>query len=81
MEISKYLSFRSLLVAHFCENNAFYILLSWMPTYFHENFPTARVSHTLSTSVLVGILLWHIVVQISMAICFLSLPDKYFVQA
>ncbi|XP_041356795.1 solute carrier family 17 member 9-like [Gigantopelta aegis] len=35
-------AFWSLLVAHFCENNAFYILLSWMPTYFHENFPTAR---------------------------------------
>ncbi|CAG5133071.1 unnamed protein product [Candidula unifasciata] len=35
-------AFWSLLVGHFCENNAFYILLSWMPTYFHENFPTAK---------------------------------------
>lgn len=35
--------FRSLLVGHFCENNAFYILLSWLPTYFHENFPDAKV--------------------------------------
>ena len=35
---------RSLLIGHFCENNAFYILLSWLPTFFHENFPSARVS-------------------------------------
>ncbi|KAK3791570.1 hypothetical protein RRG08_002926 [Elysia crispata] len=35
-------AFWSLLVGHFCENNAFYILLSWMPTYFHENFPSAK---------------------------------------
>ncbi|KAL8590485.1 hypothetical protein ACOMHN_011698 [Nucella lapillus] len=35
-------AFWSLLVGHFCENNAFYILLSWLPTYFHENFPSAR---------------------------------------
>lgn len=38
-------SFRSLLVGHFCENNAFFILLSWMPTYFHESFPTAKVKN------------------------------------
>ena len=30
------------MVGHFCENNAFYILLSWLPTYFHENFPDAK---------------------------------------
>ncbi|CAL1529513.1 unnamed protein product [Lymnaea stagnalis] len=35
-------AFWSLLIGHYCENNAFYILLSWMPTYFHENFPTAK---------------------------------------
>ncbi|XP_067678257.1 voltage-gated purine nucleotide uniporter SLC17A9-like isoform X1 [Haliotis asinina] len=35
-------AFWSLIVGHFCENNAFYILLSWLPTYFHENFPTAK---------------------------------------
>ncbi|XP_062609999.1 voltage-gated purine nucleotide uniporter SLC17A9-like [Saccostrea cucullata] len=35
-------AFWSLLVGHFCENNAFYILLSWLPTYFHENFPDAK---------------------------------------
>ena len=36
--------FRSLIIGHFCENNAFFILLSWLPTYFHENFPDAKVS-------------------------------------
>ncbi|XP_060571518.1 voltage-gated purine nucleotide uniporter SLC17A9-like isoform X1 [Ruditapes philippinarum] len=36
------LSFWSMLVGHFCENNAFFILLSWLPTYFHENFPDAK---------------------------------------
>ncbi|KAK6180103.1 hypothetical protein SNE40_012312 [Patella caerulea] len=35
-------AFWSIIVGHFCENNAFYILLSWLPTYFHENFPHAR---------------------------------------
>lgn len=35
-------AFWSLMVGHFCENNAFYILLSWLPTYFHENFPDAK---------------------------------------
>ncbi|KAK7100474.1 voltage-gated purine nucleotide uniporter SLC17A9-like isoform X1 [Littorina saxatilis] len=35
-------AFWSLLIGHFCENNAFYILLSWLPTFFHENFPDAK---------------------------------------
>ncbi|KAK3602604.1 hypothetical protein CHS0354_034330 [Potamilus streckersoni] len=35
-------AFWSLLIGHFCQNNAFYILLSWLPTYFHENFPDAK---------------------------------------
>ncbi|KAK7482245.1 hypothetical protein BaRGS_00026488 [Batillaria attramentaria] len=35
-------AFWSLLIGHFCENNAFYILLSWLPTFFHENFPSAK---------------------------------------
>ncbi|KAH3809294.1 solute carrier family 17 member 9-like isoform X1 [Dreissena polymorpha] len=35
-------AFWSLLIGHFCENNAFFILLSWLPTYFHENFPDAK---------------------------------------
>ncbi|PVD23171.1 hypothetical protein C0Q70_16434 [Pomacea canaliculata] len=34
--------FWSLLVANYCQSNAFYILLSWLPTFFHENFPEAR---------------------------------------
>ncbi|CAI9739762.1 solute carrier family 17 member 9-like [Octopus vulgaris] len=32
----------SLIVGHFCQNNAFFVLLSWMPTYFHESFPSAK---------------------------------------
>ena len=40
---SKPLCYRSLIIGHFCENNAFFILLSWLPTYFHENFPDAKV--------------------------------------
>lgn len=35
-------AFWALLVANYCQNNAFYILLSWMPTFFHENFPDAK---------------------------------------
>lgn len=35
-------AFWSLIIGHFCENNAFFILLSWLPTYFHENFPDAK---------------------------------------
>lgn len=27
---------------HFCQNNCFFILLSWLPTYFHDNFPEAK---------------------------------------
>lgn len=30
------------MICHFCQNNCFFILLSWLPTYFHDNFPTAR---------------------------------------
>jgi len=26
-------------ICHFCQNNCFFILLSWLPTYFHDNFP------------------------------------------
>lgn len=35
------LSFWALLVANYCSNNGFYILMSWLPTFFHENFPDA----------------------------------------
>ncbi|XP_065353869.1 voltage-gated purine nucleotide uniporter SLC17A9-like [Cloeon dipterum] len=29
-------------VAHFCQNNCFYIMFSWSPMYFHERFPAAK---------------------------------------
>merc|ERR1719429_527004 len=31
-------------ICHFCNNNCFFILLSWLPTYFHDNFPEAPSS-------------------------------------
>ena len=36
-------SFWSLIVAHVCQNNAYYILLTWLPTYFQENYPGSKV--------------------------------------
>ena len=33
---------RACIVCHFCQNNCFFILLSWLPTYFHDNFPEAK---------------------------------------
>ncbi|XP_035826482.1 solute carrier family 17 member 9 isoform X2 [Aplysia californica] len=35
-------AFWALLVGHFCHAYSFFVLLSWLPTYFHENFPTAK---------------------------------------
>lgn len=35
-------SFWSLIVAHVCQNNAYYILLTWLPTYFQENYPGSK---------------------------------------
>uniref|UniRef100_H2XQ39 Major facilitator superfamily (MFS) profile domain-containing protein n=1 Tax=Ciona intestinalis TaxID=7719 RepID=H2XQ39_CIOIN len=29
----------AVIFAHFCMNNCFFILLSWLPTFFHERFP------------------------------------------
>ncbi|XP_059484941.1 voltage-gated purine nucleotide uniporter SLC17A9 isoform X2 [Neocloeon triangulifer] len=29
-------------IAHACQNNAFYIMFSWSPMYFHENFPNGK---------------------------------------
>lgn len=29
-------------LAHACQNNCFFVLLSWLPTYFHEGFPQAK---------------------------------------
>ncbi|XP_014779984.1 solute carrier family 17 member 9 [Octopus bimaculoides] len=42
LTLSTKLAFWSLIVGHFCQNNAFFVLLSWMPTYFHESFPSAK---------------------------------------
>lgn len=36
-------AFWAMVVAHACQNNCFYVLLSWLPTYFHEGFPHAKV--------------------------------------
>lgn len=35
-------SFWALIVAHVCQNNAYYILLTWLPTYFQENYPGSK---------------------------------------
>ncbi len=35
-------SFWALIVAHVCQNNAYYILLTWFPTYFQENYPGSK---------------------------------------
>ncbi|KAG0442457.1 hypothetical protein HPB47_015699 [Ixodes persulcatus] len=34
---------RVILLAHFTENNSYFILISWLPTYFHERFPEAQM--------------------------------------
>lgn len=35
-------AFWSCVFAHACQNNCFFTLLSWMPTYFHDVFPEAK---------------------------------------
>lgn len=37
-------AFWAMVIAHACQNNCFFVLLSWLPTYFHEGFPQAKVS-------------------------------------
>ena len=32
----------AMIFAHFCNGNCFYILLSWLPTYFYEHFPDEK---------------------------------------
>ncbi|CAK8673532.1 unnamed protein product [Clavelina lepadiformis] len=32
----------SIIFAHVCMNNCFYIFLSWLPTYFHDNYPNEK---------------------------------------
>lgn len=36
-------SFWACVIAHACQNNCFFVLLSWLPTYFHDGFPQAKV--------------------------------------
>lgn len=36
-------SFWACVLAHACQNNCFFVLLSWLPTYYHESFPQAKV--------------------------------------
>ena len=40
--VNYYLIYRACAICHFCQNNCFFILLSWLPTYFHDNFPQAQ---------------------------------------
>lgn len=42
-----FVCYRGLLVGHFSHANSFFILLSWAPTYFHENYPNAKVNRAL----------------------------------
>lgn len=35
-------SFWAMVITHACQNNCFFVLLSWLPTYFHEGFPHAK---------------------------------------
>lgn len=35
-------SFWACVLTHACENNCFFVLLSWLPTYFHDGFPHAK---------------------------------------
>lgn len=37
------------ILTHACQNNCFFVLLSWMPTYFHDNFPHAKVNNKAKT--------------------------------
>lgn len=34
--------FWAMVITHACENNCFFVLLSWLPTYFHDSYPQAR---------------------------------------
>lgn len=35
-------AFWSCVIAHACQNNCFFMLLSWLPTYFHDTYPDAK---------------------------------------
>ncbi|CAD5112256.1 DgyrCDS1487 [Dimorphilus gyrociliatus] len=34
--------FWSIIIGQFCKNCAYYFLLNWLPTYFHDNYPQAK---------------------------------------
>ncbi|XP_012281033.1 solute carrier family 17 member 9 [Orussus abietinus] len=34
--------FWSCVIGHACQNNCFFVILSWMPMYFHETYPEAK---------------------------------------
>ena len=40
-------SFWACVITHACQNNCFYVLLSWLPTYFHDGFPQGKVYQVL----------------------------------
>lgn len=40
LQLFKASPFWAIIIGHYCMNNTFFILLSWLPTYFHENFPS-----------------------------------------
>ncbi|KAK7861820.1 hypothetical protein R5R35_000583 [Gryllus longicercus] len=42
INLFKKLAFWACVIGHACQNNCFFLLLSWMPTYFHETFPHAK---------------------------------------
>ncbi|XP_071453984.1 voltage-gated purine nucleotide uniporter SLC17A9 [Hetaerina americana] len=42
MQIIKEPAFWSCVICHACHNNCYFILLSWLPTYFHDTFPAAK---------------------------------------
>ncbi|XP_064626671.1 voltage-gated purine nucleotide uniporter SLC17A9-like isoform X2 [Lineus longissimus] len=42
MVLFKKPAFWSIIFGHMTETNAFFVLLSWLPTYFHDNFPGAK---------------------------------------
>lgn len=51
LQIFKKSSFWSMVIAHACQNNCFFVLLSWLPTYFHDGFPQAKVYHYFDSAV------------------------------
>lgn len=34
--------FWAMVITHACQNNCFFVLLSWLPTYFHDAYPQAK---------------------------------------